>query len=522
MSRSPRTGAFPLEGLPLVVAVLVVYAWLFAWFPALRSPNELSRLYQTRAIVNAHALSLNEEIARRGPVGDVAVRAGHYYAAKAPGISLLGIPVYAALRELRGGDSRVTDRAGIYFLRLFACALPAALAVEAMRRILARRFDRRLAAAGAALLAVGTLVWPYATQLASHATTTAALLACWDAIDRTRETGRARYAWWAGFTAGSALLLEYTSALYVVPLAAYALLPSASRWRVAALGAAGAAVPLGALAVVQNAAFGSPLANPYSFLANPVYVSWHAQGLFGFGAPRLDALITSFVDPARGLFAYAPFLALGFAGIPALYRRDRAAGALCAAAALLGVVFTAGFELRAWGWSVGPRHLTPLCAFLVPPALACADQLRERGYAIVAGTLAAYSVLALAIVLAVCPYLPDDMTNPMHQLVLPLAREGLHVADLAGMATGQRTPWTLLPWVGAVLVVAVPAVAALGGPSTPLRSARFTAVAALAGVALILATGTLGGRDVFEQSRALVRSVYDPRGGTVAGLFDPP
>src|ERR1700737_15071 len=88
---------FPLEGFPLVVAVLVVYSWLFAWFPALRSPNELSRLYQTRAIVNDGALPLEREINRRGLVGDLAFREGHYYAAKAPGISLVGVPVYAAL-----------------------------------------------------------------------------------------------------------------------------------------------------------------------------------------------------------------------------------------------------------------------------------------------------------------------------------------------------------------------------------------------------------------------------------------
>ncbi len=517
----PR-GPLSLEGFPLVAAVVVVYAWLFAWFPALRSPNELSRLYQTRAIVNSGALPIEAEILRRGPVGDLAVHGGHYYAAKAPGISLIGVPIYAALVLARGGDRRVSDRAGIYFLRLFGCAIPAAIAVEAMRRILARRLERRLAAAGAALLALGTLVWPYATQLASHATATAAILACWDGLDRARETRRARYVCWAGFAAGTAVLLEYTSAMYLLPLAGYALVSSTSRWRVAALASAGAVVPLAALLAFHRSAFGGMLANPYSFLANPVYAGWHAPGLFGIGPPRMGALARSFLDPAHGLFAYAPFLALGVVGIPALWRRDRSMGAVCAVATLLAALFTAGFETRAWGWSVGPRHLTPLCAFLLPPALVSAEKLRRQGLSLVPAVLAAYSVIVLGVIVAVCPYLPDDLGNPLHQLVLPLAREGLHVADLAQMAFGRRTWWTLLPWAAALALVAAPAHAARRRDPPPLRRVAVTAPAGRAAGVLVVALSALGGPDRFGSTRALLRAVYEPAGARVANLFDPP
>ena len=56
-----RLGIFPL--------VFFLYAWLFPWLPELRSPNELSRYYQTRAIVEYGSIALNEVIAKSGPVG---------------------------------------------------------------------------------------------------------------------------------------------------------------------------------------------------------------------------------------------------------------------------------------------------------------------------------------------------------------------------------------------------------------------------------------------------------------------
>jgi hypothetical protein len=164
-------------GFPL--AILLAYAWLFPWLPELRSPNELSRLYQARAIVDDRSLSVDAQLERRGPVGDLSAVDGRHYPNKAPGVSLLGAPVYAAVRALRGGAESVPDRAGIFFLRLALCMVPGAVAAELLRRILARRFAPAAALAGATAFALSVPMWPYSTLLMSHGPTAAALVGAW-------------------------------------------------------------------------------------------------------------------------------------------------------------------------------------------------------------------------------------------------------------------------------------------------------------------------------------------------------
>ncbi len=517
----PR-GSTRLHRLGFPALLLVAYAWLFAWFPDLRSPNELSRLFQTRAIVADHALAIDGQMARHGPVGDVAERDGRHYAAKAPGISLFAVPVYAVLQSARGGEARVPERAGVFFVRLFVCAIPGVLAAVLLRRILRRRFEPSLALAGATVFALGTIVWPYSTQLVSHGPTAAALIASWWALDRARDSEAARWPVVAGLAAAVAVLLEYTSALMVAPLAGYALATAQRRGRAVLLALAGAAPPAAILALFHWVAFGSPLETPYAHLANPVYVGWHSRGFMGVGAPDVRVLAASFVDPAKGLFAYAPFLALGVLGLHPLWRRDRATAGLCAAALVLYALFTAGFSFPAWGWSIGPRHLTPLCAFLVPPALALAERLRERGLGFVPAALALASIAVMALVCAVCPYFPVELTNPWGQLVVPFARAGYHVSDVLGMATGIRSPWTLAPWVLAVALLAAPALRALAGGARPPQARVQLGVAGLLAAALLAGFSSLGGPDRYAGVRAFMNAHYEPRRDAVPGLFAPP
>ncbi len=511
-----------LRALRFPMLLLVAYAWLFAWFPGLRSPNELARLFQARAIAIDHVLAIDAQMARHGKVGDIAVKDGRHYAAKAPGVSLLGAPIFALVALLRGGEARVSERAGVFFLRLFLCVPAGVLAAVLLRRILGRIFDPGLALAGATVFALGTIFWPYSTQLVGHGPTAAALVGAWYALDRGRDAPAHRWPLLAGFAGGCAILLEYTSALALPALAGYGLGTAARPARAAGLAVAGAVLPLTVLAIFHTVAFGHPLSTPYALLARPIYVEWHSRGFMGLGTPDLRVLATSFFDSARGLFVYAPFLALGVPGLAWLWRSDRATAGLCAGALAAYGLFTAGFSLPAWGWSIGPRHLTPLCAFLVPPALALAADLRVRGLGFLSAGLAAYSIVVMALVCAVCPYFPDSLTNPVAQLVIPLAREGYHVADLAGMATGIRAEWTLVPWVAAVGFLALPALAALAGEPSKRGLAIQLGLGAVLATVLMVGLVSLGNPTRFEGTRAFVRSQYEPAGGTVPGVFAPP
>jgi len=51
--------------------VAVMYLLVFPYHPKLRSPNELCRLWQARALVEDHTLSINGALQRYGYVGDL-------------------------------------------------------------------------------------------------------------------------------------------------------------------------------------------------------------------------------------------------------------------------------------------------------------------------------------------------------------------------------------------------------------------------------------------------------------------
>ena len=522
-------------------AILAVQAWLFPWLPALRSPNELSRVYLSRAIVDDQTLTLDAQLGRYGPMRDLALDRGHTYSSKAPGVSLLGAPVYAALRLFRGGAARVPERALVFFLRLVICMVPAAAAAELMRRLLGRRFGSGLALAGAVVLALGTLMWPYSTLLMSHGPSAVALLASLYALDlaRSRLGGPAEVArataqaepaqpfpsgalFTAGLCAGASVLLEYTTALMWMPLAAYGLLSLRGTGRAVrgvVLAALGAIPPLLVLGLYHWAAFGGPFETAYRHLDDPVYTSWHQRGFMGLGVPHLGALLGSFFDPARGLFLYAPFLALALPGLPLLWRKDRPLAVACGSALLIYALFTAGFVYESWGWSVGPRHLTPLCPFLIPPAVAAAAWLRGRRLGAIPAALAIYSVAVFALVVATGPYFPPELTNPVHQLSLTFARAGLRGHDLLGLLLRVSTPWTLLPWIAGLGVLAAATLRAFVAGD---RYGMELAAAAVAAGLLFLAHGLLGGPDRFDAPRQFLMERWEPTPSHAPGLFDPP
>ncbi len=516
-----------MKGPRFALAVLVLVAWLFPWLPRLRSPNELARVFETRALVDDRTLAVDGQIARHGRIGDLAYAGGHAYSSKAPGVSLLGVPVYAAVRWARGGAAKVSERACVFFLRLFVCMIPAALAAELMRQLLTRRYSERLALAGATTFALGSLMWPYSTLLMSHGPSAVALLLCLWALDCARDEAiprkrKGRLYALAGLAAGGAVLLEYTTAL-VLPLLALYGLHAPSGWRekarAALFGGAGFVIPVGALAVYHDLAFGGPFETAYRHLDNPVFSEWHQRGFMGLGLPRLAPLAGSFFDPARGLFAYAPFLALALPGLPLLWRKDRPLALLCGAALTVYALFTAGFVYESWGWSVGPRHLTPLCPFLVPPAVAAADWLRSKGLGVISAALALFSVGVFALVAATGPYFPTDLTNPVHQLSQALAAMGLRSHDLLGMALGTASPWTLVPWAAGLCALAL---FSMRGFLSSLRPAFEIGSAVLLAGVLFFAHGLLGGPDQFDTTRRYMIERWEPTPRNAPGLFAGP
>src|SRR5262249_27082019 len=158
-----------------------------------------------------HTLAINEAMAKYGSAGDLSVKDGRYFPNKAPGVSFAGVPIYAALRVVRGGPQNVSESSIVFWMRLFICMLPAAIAAELMRRIPGGHLPPIAAEGGAVVFALGTLMWPYGTLLMSHGPTACALVLAWWALATARDRDSDALYVIAGAGAGLAVLLEYTS-----------------------------------------------------------------------------------------------------------------------------------------------------------------------------------------------------------------------------------------------------------------------------------------------------------------------
>src|SRR5262249_8366904 len=109
----------------LFVLVGLIYLLSFPYHPRLRSPNELSRLMQTRALVDFGELNLDRAMGIYGPVGDLSFFRGHYYPSKAPFLSFAAVPIYWTLRVVTGsGIGRVPEIPLVFTARLFLTVLP--------------------------------------------------------------------------------------------------------------------------------------------------------------------------------------------------------------------------------------------------------------------------------------------------------------------------------------------------------------------------------------------------------------
>ncbi|WP_372338294.1 hypothetical protein, partial [Corallococcus llansteffanensis] len=467
-------------GLPRAVwaTVAALYVVLFPYHPGLRSPNELCRLWQTRALVEDGTLDINRALRDYGPVGDLSVMNGKYYPSKAPLLSFAAVPVYAVLRAVGGGHRyAVPEVPLVFFSRLFLTVLPTLFLLLLVRRFLWAFVSPPVADAVTVTYALGSLAFSYSLLFMSHQTTAVLLFAGFYALWRlSRGEWRERGYVVAGACAGATVAAEYTGALGVLGLILYAalnLLGTGGPWalRLRKLGRAtglaflGALPFLAALMLYHQATFGHPLETGYKHLNDAAYQPWHLGGFLGIRTPDPRAFFLSFFSPLRGLFTLSPFLLLALPGLVLLRQRGHAAGHAApesralfwlTAVTLAGYTyFTSSFTYDSWGWTTGPRHLTGLVPFLLLPAALVLERLREAGrpwLSGVAAMLCAASVLVTGLATFV-NYIPDDVSTPVLALARPLLQAGYHppsVLAFVGLPTGLA---------GALLIAALVGVA---------------------------------------------------------------
>lgn len=472
--------------------VAALYLLCFPYHPALRSPNELCRLWQSRALVDHGTVVINETLREFGSVGDLScvarVKVGdaeqlvscvqppppgaqlveaRYFPSKAPMLSFLGVPIYAALKALK---APVSESAQVLFSRLFITVLPTLLMLVFLRRFLRVYASPAIADTLVVVYALGTMAFSYSEQFLSHQLTAVLLFLTFYAAWRVeRRDWRERGLVVAGLLAGAVVFTEYTGALGVVGVALYVVAARWKRWRelgrAVGLVIAGAAPFLLALMAYHQHCFGHPLTSGYKFLNDAAYQGWHLGGFLGIRYPDPRAFILSAFSPLRGFFTLSPFLLLAFFGLSSLKANDRPQWVMVLGLLLANAYFTSSFTYDSWGWTTGPRHLTPLVPFLLAPVALGLERLAARstlGFSLAAG-LCLSSVITFALVTQV-NYVPNDLeytdaqgvhhvSTSLFGLAVPLLRDG--VWPVSWLNLGLENP---LP--GALILVLIAAAAA--------------------------------------------------------------
>ncbi len=309
------------------------------------NPQDISRTCLANALIHG---SVSADRCLEASV-DYAVRDGHRYSDKAPGLSIIEIPVVAIVQPLPfrdGWDWRIwLVRASSVGAALLACAFLLGRVAEGLQP--------GVGPLAIVLLGLGTLTGALAQVSFEHVPAALAVFGTFVLAWRNRPLA-------AGLAAGSSLLIEYESGVAVAVIAAYVLLAGARQLARYLVGTIPGVIVLGAY---NWAAFGAPWHLSYHYVA-AAFSGSQSQGLFGISAPSLSGL-AAVIAGNGGLLFVSPVLALSAYGLVRL-ARHHAAEALVAAALLAALVLAnTGYFLPYGGASPGPRFIAPALPFVL-------------------------------------------------------------------------------------------------------------------------------------------------------------
>ncbi|GAB4524259.1 MAG: hypothetical protein Fur0018_07670 [Anaerolineales bacterium] len=441
------------------------------FFPRWASWSQNSRLDLTMAIVDQGTLRIDDYYTN---TGDYAAFEGHFYTDKAPGVSFLGVPVYALYRAVASTPpvTRLMTRAAgsaafqatlnpqgtgaaldklyfmgaLYAVTLATISLPAALLGVLLYGYLGRFLhDERLRLGAVLVYALATPAFAYAGMLFSHQVTAFLLFAAFFWVTETAQRESAPAALFgAGFLAGWAIISEYPTALIAIGIGLYALYLRPS-WKTALWMGAGALLPGLLLMAYDYRIFHTILPVGYKYSVN--YHDLHDQGLISLTYPHAAALWGITFGSFRGLFFLAPVLLLAVPGFWWWSRSGvrRAEWALSLWAVLSFVLFNGSSIMWQGGYAVGPRYLLPMLPFLMG---AFAWGLRRlwraaapRGVIL---ALLGWSLFAVWVETLGGQAFPDWTPNPLFNYSLPFWVQG-NIARNLGMAFGLKGIASLLP-----------------------------------------------------------------------------
>jgi len=384
------------ERLCLTVLGILIFS-TFSYFLAGLGANQNSRYSEVISIVNFKTYQIDPFV-KNTP--DWSFYRGHYYSNKAPGGAYMAVPFYYLLLAImQVSKHMIPHYVVVYLLNLFTAVLPALmmfllfyLTCKEITGSLQKSFFM------VAVMAFGTLLFPFSTIFMGH-TTAAAFLASsfYLLILCTKKDYLRTYLFSAGLLAALSVLTEYTCILGVAFLFVYLLIRSRNRSRDGLIFILGGLGPLFLFMHYHYTCFGGPFTLPQKYI-NPLFVEPYTNKILGiFGMPDGTVMIKLLFSMDRGLFLFCPILIMV---IPLLlFRFSRIAyKAEVIISVLIFVLFwllNASFNGWDGGCSSGPRYLIPAIPFLAFPLI---FMVMEDKYRFISYPLLIISVVNMLVV----------------------------------------------------------------------------------------------------------------------------
>lgn len=379
----PKSSAARLRRDPVAWLIFVLVWFSCAWFGSWEfNPNNAVRMFAALSIAEQGDATIDEF----APLTiDKAQFGDHFYSDKAPGITLLAVPVVLAADAVSGQQARdfvpaFDNRDFNRFLKIrirltavLVCALLAAIAAILLYDLVLRALGDRSAAIVAALaFGLGTTIWGWSTTIFGHAPVAALLVIATWAVWRGTVAGpaglRPGYPLVAGLALGWAVLIEHSAVFVGTPVALFALWrmrgwPADHQLRTIAATLATGSIALVLLLGYNLLAFGTVFRLGYSGVTD---FPGMQQGLFGLTYPKPHVLFELILGERRGILWVAPILIVAPFGLARLYHdpRNRDLAVLSITVAATAFLVNASYYYWDGGNATGPRHALPAVGFL--------------------------------------------------------------------------------------------------------------------------------------------------------------
>ena len=339
----------------IIVALFLLL--FYGFFQQSAGWNENSRLDLVQALVEQRTTTIDRF---QTNTGDKAFYDGHFYSDKAPGSSLIGVPVYVGLKAVAKltGSGAADPQLAIEALAFVESGVSTVLLVILLLRFLRPAVGEVWALVMSLGYGLGSIALPFATMFFGHALSTFFLFAAFYLLWRWRAEPRTWRMVSAGVLAGCAVVTEIPLVLGVAVLGLYAVWMGRGQVVQFVLGGMPALI---VLLVYDWVSFGSPLSIGYQYAT--LFAAQNQQGIISVVWPtwaRADVILRQRTWPALGWRRGSLWLRSGSwpssTGDPG---RGARSAAICAAF----LAYNSGALNPLGGWTPGPRYLLPALPF---------------------------------------------------------------------------------------------------------------------------------------------------------------